>query len=422
MWCTIACCLGCTFQKSSATTSSTSIVVPYSGWPMEGGNSSRSYYSHTLLDYTVSKEWSVKLHHPVRNSPIIGENGIIYISTMDGFVYALSNRGAVLWKYKLGFPSRATPAISKDDVLYCTTTDGSINALASNGNLIWSKKLAALSMDEVDSIPSALAISKDGLAVVVGIGSNDLYSLNASGSIIWQRKICMPFGLDSNEHDSQRAPCLDKYGVTYCLVSSKPSTDVDPSGSFDVIAIDPTGNEIWRQASIADYGSPITYSQISNYIIVNRTNHGYGSLVLDLKGNVLGSGPLFYYPPIDYGKFKVCSLDGRLSYYSISPIESKAINKTFTSNRYNLLFEKMSGGIVDANGTVVFGLNCPENNPPDYGVLVCMSSDGKRIWHVPVSNGISGTPALGLNKSIVIVSYTGEVFTFVPTSEERISN
>ena len=130
------------------------------------------------VDYRGKVEWHIYTKRGVTSSSVV-RDGIVYFSSLDGFVYALDartgwvfwrfrmekgsisspavngdylyvgcvdgniyciekSRAQEVWRYKTGYQVTASPVI-KNNVLYCGSVDGQFYALdAKTGRLIWS--------------------------------------------------------------------------------------------------------------------------------------------------------------------------------------------------------------------------------------------------------------------------------------------
>ena len=56
----------------------------------------------------------------IDSSPSLSEDGIVYIGSHNGKLYALdsNNKGKLIWEYNIGSSIDATPAISVDGTIY----------------------------------------------------------------------------------------------------------------------------------------------------------------------------------------------------------------------------------------------------------------------------------------------------------------
>src|SRR5689334_15198334 len=60
-------------------------------------------------------KWSFTTAGPVRSSPVIGANGLVYFGSLDGNVYALEASGGVeRWRYKQEQEIHSSPTIASN--------------------------------------------------------------------------------------------------------------------------------------------------------------------------------------------------------------------------------------------------------------------------------------------------------------------
>ncbi|MFW6421988.1 MAG: PQQ-binding-like beta-propeller repeat protein, partial [Candidatus Bipolaricaulota bacterium] len=129
--------------------------------------------------------WSFTSGDQVKSSPAIGKEGLIYVGSTDGYLYALrpaeleSTEERLKWKLHVGAPVTSTPAIGSENTLYFGAQDGYTYALelpsstASSPTVKWKKGLD----EEVRSSP---ALSKSGNLYVTS-HEGSLYALRTAG-------------------------------------------------------------------------------------------------------------------------------------------------------------------------------------------------------------------------------------------------
>ena len=118
--------------------------------------------------------WMYATRGPVWSSPAV-VNGVVYVGSNDGYVYALTTGGKEIWSYKTGGPVRSSPAVV-DNTVYVGSEDHKVYALTTGGKFLWS----FLTGDQVWSSPAVV----NG---VVYVGSNDgaVYALTTGGKFLW---------------------------------------------------------------------------------------------------------------------------------------------------------------------------------------------------------------------------------------------
>jgi len=130
-------------------------------------------------------KWKYDIPHKIVSAAAIDENGVIYIGTieaMPNYLYAIyTSNGTLKWKYKTDNHIYSSPAIGNDGTIYFGSEDQNIYALYPNGTLKWKYKTG-------HAVLSSPAIGDDG---TVYCGSHDtyLYAFHPNnGTVKWKYK------------------------------------------------------------------------------------------------------------------------------------------------------------------------------------------------------------------------------------------
>ena len=146
-------------------------------WPMFHGNLRHTGLSpyHTKGNVGVLA-WRCTLSGAVISSPSIGPDGVIYVGTFRGFVYAIWPNGTVKWRFPTGEPIISSPLIGPDGTVYIGSFDDNLYAIGPDGTLKWKYSTE----DDVRSPP---VLYQDRIY----FGSNDrkVYVLSTDGELIW---------------------------------------------------------------------------------------------------------------------------------------------------------------------------------------------------------------------------------------------
>lgn len=89
--------------------------------------------------------WSLSLSQGVdlSTAPVIGSDGTIYVTSQDGFIYAVDPAGTGKWSYETGGPIRSNPVIGADNNIYFGSDDGFVYSLRADGTLAWRVSVGA---------------------------------------------------------------------------------------------------------------------------------------------------------------------------------------------------------------------------------------------------------------------------------------
>ncbi|MEM2373758.1 MAG: PQQ-binding-like beta-propeller repeat protein [Thermoproteota archaeon] len=121
-------------------------------------------------------KWKFRMEEGTVSSPVIGEDGMVCVTSDEGCLYAVNPDGTLKWKFKTGTFVYSSPAIGEDGTIYF----GSDNLYAVNpdGTLKWKFKTGTF-------VYSSPAIGEDG---TIYFGSDNLYAVNPDGTLKWKFK------------------------------------------------------------------------------------------------------------------------------------------------------------------------------------------------------------------------------------------
>ncbi|RYX80692.1 cell surface protein [bacterium] len=204
---------------------------------------------------TGTQKWAYKAKAAVYSSPAIGDNGLIYFGSQDGFLYAVTQAGQGKWKFDTGGQVRSSPAVGKDGTVYIGSHNPNIYAL--DGTTGKQKWVFTTSGPYVQSSP---AIGEDGTVYVACTGSMTvgppyLYALDGkTGKMKWKVESCT----------QSSSVAIGKDGTIFTQ---------GESGNF--YALDPaTGKQKWKvELAIPQASSPAIDGDGTVYVAAGRTLH-----------------------------------------------------------------------------------------------------------------------------------------------------
>ena len=123
-------------------------------------------------------KWKFKGDPGMITSPAIGPNGLIYLGSGSGSVYAVHPDGSLQWSFKADGSIAAAPAIASDGTVYFATSAAKLYSLDAFGTLNWITDLGAGVQG------SSPAIGADG-TVYVGSLDQKVYAVDPDGVIKW---------------------------------------------------------------------------------------------------------------------------------------------------------------------------------------------------------------------------------------------
>ncbi|MGA1868712.1 MAG: PQQ-binding-like beta-propeller repeat protein [bacterium] len=181
----------------------------------------------------------------ITSSPAIGSNGIIYIGSDDKIIYAIeSENGSIVDTFPTENSVQSSPVIGPDGTIYIGSNDHTLYALTPTLKLKWKYETG-------DMIISSPALSPDGETVYVGSLDRKLYALHYDSlSYDEDDPNSLVQWIHSGDDESMGAlwgsPAIGDDGTIYI-----------GSDSDNIYAIDPNGREKWVYTTGGNiYGSP----------------------------------------------------------------------------------------------------------------------------------------------------------------------
>ena len=346
-----------------------------SPWPMychDVRHTSRSPYN--TADNPGSEKWRFDTTDDASGSPVIDEQGIIYIGSSS--LNAVYPNGTLKWKYEtIYYNLMQAPAIDENGVIYFGTAYGNHYLFAiytSNGTLKWKFWVG-------DSIFSSPAIGDDG-AIFFGSSNHHIYALNPNGTLKWK------FKTGDNVLSS---PAIGLDGTVYC-------------GSHDdhVYALySNNGSLKWKFKTGAwVHGSPtisndgiIYIGSDDGYLYALYHNNGSMKWRCNVGSAVWGS------PALDEdGNLYVGVWDG--IFHAIYP--NGTIKWSFDTDGQ---IWWTSASLSD-DGIIYFGSNI-DIEDMEGGELIALNPDGTERWRILIAyDWTMSAPAIGEDGSVYIGS------------------
>ena len=164
-----------------------------------------------------SRRWSVSLGERVYSTPLVHDDGTIYVGTDAKKLVALSPKGDTLWRLEVEGEADSGPTFGKDGMIVFAAGIH-VHAARRGGDLAWR-------FPTKGKIYTSPAITEDGL-VVVGSQDDHVYAIRPSGALAWT----VDLGADVDG-----AAAIADDGAIYV------GTDAG-----EVVRLDPQGKVAWR--------------------------------------------------------------------------------------------------------------------------------------------------------------------------------
>jgi outer membrane protein assembly factor BamB len=172
-----------------------------------------------------SVRWSALSSSPVspealRNAPVIGKDGTVYFVYHNIPLTALNpSDGSVIWTRSLGVDDHcfASPAIDANGVIYVATQPGILYAVSKDGQPVWTFDLASVGFS--GTFRSSPSIDADGsvyFGINTGNPSSAFFALNSDGTLKWKYEPSdLPDDVPDTHFDIYSSPAIGSDGVVY---------------------------------------------------------------------------------------------------------------------------------------------------------------------------------------------------------------
>lgn len=216
-------------------------------------------YDRTVLGLRATDGevlWSFETNGDVLSSPAVGPDGIVYIGSHDGFVYALGPEGTEEWRWETSGEVWGGPRVTSTGRIVVGSNDEYVYSLTGFGSKVWEHHVRG-------GVWGRPAEGADG-TLYVGSTSRRLYALAPDGTERWQ---VATGGIASS------SPVVDAAGTIYI-------------GSTDgrLYAISPDGEVRWTFATEGQIlGSP-ALSPDQRVVYVGSTDRRVYALRTGIEG------------------------------------------------------------------------------------------------------------------------------------------
>ena len=214
-------------------------------------------------------------HEMMRNSPVIGTDGTVYIVSHNVPLTAFNpDDGSVKWSCTLGVNDHcfASPSIGADGTIYVPTSPGILYAVSAQGTISWTFNLSDTGF--TGSFRSSPAIDKEGVlyfGLKSGSPSSALFALNHDGSVKWIFEPSdLPSDTPSDHFDIYSSPALGTdslifFGQEFGRVYALDKIDGSIEGMYET-----SQGITWPSPALDDNGV-VYISDLDGYVFALKT-------------------------------------------------------------------------------------------------------------------------------------------------------
>lgn len=341
-------------------------------WPMFHGDAARTGQSAVQGSPSGVLAWSYDTGSVYEySSPVIGDNGRVYLGLLDHRIYSLTPDGSLSWSYQTGFNVRSAPAVGSDGRVYGISDDKNIYGLLSDGSLLWS----------YDRGPgytySSPAIGSDG-KVYAGSGTTaaTIYIFNSNGSLSWSYK--------TGGGDSSIA--IDGNSRVFVGGTDK-----------NIYSLLSNGSLAWSYRTGSDVRSSPAIASNGNVYVGSDDSRIYGLLS---DGSLIWSHTTGAY----VNSSPAISSSGRVY------VGSSDTNLYGLSSSGTLVWSYEAGNIVGASPAIGSDGTVYEGSDDNrlYGFL----SDGSLLWSYETGGQVYSSPAIGADGRVYVGSDDDRLYVF----------
>jgi len=384
------------------------VDVPPAGWARIYALSSHPQFFYSPPSYeseeaSVEWEYNTDGNNFESASGIAGE-GVLYLSTSTGKLYAFDESGSLLWNKILG-ECAITPSYSDGNIF--VGSDEVLYSINTNGDVEWSFD-ADVSSQPVLNDNSVIIGTEDGIYCISQDNGKEIWHLKMNATAYPSNVVNKKVYVASEN----RCYCIDTGNGDNIwtfkadgVITSPPYTDGDAVyfGSWDnyLYALDPNnGNLKWKYE--VGWGIDVTPVSDKNYVFFGSMDNNF--YAVDKKSGKLEwtftcrasirSSPKLYGYYVFFGAddgylYALNKTNGKLA-WSFSPLYS------MDGSVYNYVTTPIASTPVVSNGNVIFGAG---------GHIYALSSQTREIasdMEYP-----SPSPSLSLAIFIIAVAIAG---------------
>jgi len=316
--------------------------------------------------------WTFNAKAPIRSSPVIGGDGIIYVGDNKGVLHALNVYGKEVWRYETRGRILSSPSMDRKGNIYVGSNDCHLYALKPDGTLLWRVKTYG-------RIRSSPCLGIDG-TIYVGSYDHYLYAINPDGIVKWRIDL-------AGRIEATPAVSIDGNIFIACRgqINSK---------SY-LYSLDPYGNILWYYEILGPAFASPCISRHGNIYLADYNGNLY---CFDMAGNLSWKfetqSPIISSPVADDGKAIYFGCMDR-NIYSLNT-EGKLVWNYMTKSSV------ASSPAIGGSAHIFIGSD-------DY-YIYALTPEGKVIWKFKCAGRVRSSPTIGEGDVLYVGSDDGFLY------------
>jgi len=388
-------------EKNSSSPDSSVPLDHRSPWPKFRANALQNGRSGVIpRPSSGSRPWKFRTGKGIFSSPVIDEEGTIYIGSADHYFYAIRKDGSLKWKTATGEIIDSSALLDDGGHVYFGSGDAHLYSLNRvDGSILWKTRSHTVKEVEeqfglktynLDWFEGNVAMQKDG-ALIAPNDNYLVYTFERESGKIRGHMIAneLLWSLPAVNPETNRI----FFGSNFVLLKN-------------VFAFDNQNEQLWTAGGLGSNAASVllTSSSERGALVVGGFD-GYVRAYTQDSGKELwkfGTRDHIYASPAQLADGTIIQPSSDGTVYAIDPDTGRQIWA------FDTMEPIRSSPAVDGNGTIYVGSG--------EGKLFAINPDGKLRWAYQLidedRNDLNSSPALG-PEGICIGGESGEVF-FVP--------